>query len=788
MGRKKRNIRIIICLIEVLLIGMILWSFVQPRKMISFTIKDMNSIGAIEVPMPESGWYVDDSMGIENGIFLKTCPVDLPRGSYKMTLHYHTNGGGTSVSLDAEEPTYRLIAGRQNMKLDSSLSTKEYEFYLYEKEKDFCVSFQYDGNGYAWISGVEIEQTWSMERMHLLYALLLISFLELIWFCTYKKVWYKIFADDRSYKTLITVLIVGIPVMLASLPCFSYYVINGFDLSFHMLRIEGIAEALEAGHLSTKIQMNWLKGYGYPISVFYGDLLLYLPAALRSIGMPLQNAYKIFIILVNAFTGVTMYLAAKGMTKSRTMAIFASYLYLLLPYRLSSIYVRAGVGEYCAMIFMPLVVWGIWRIYTVDITEKDWKYIWILPVIGFTGIIESHLLSTVYVGLFTLICCLVLLKKTFVKERFAALLKVVGATGVLNAGYFVPLLDYMRYQYKVDEVAKQAKIQTQGAYLGQIFSIFPSGDKISVSITDDLAYANEMVFSLGIVAWVGVIIFLLYFLFNIRRKMLNTTDLDCGIENATVYLLLGMGICTMLLSSASFPWDEITPRLGSIRKVFTSIQFPWRYLSLSAVFFILGGVMALQSEVMEQDIWEKADFKIPFAILAGILTMGFAIASAGYFTSKIISDNNSIYVAANCDLDDSKIMGAEYIPVGVNETKLISIREAEGINVSLTEEYSTGEGYVICVESAQTAGRVSVPRLYYNGYVAEFQQTKQTIRCYADELGRVCVDVPKGYAGNVCIIFKEPWYWRVAELCSFITVVGMCVLWVRRKAQVGTTG
>lgn len=768
--------RTILCFIEIMLLLKVIFSFVHPRNAYSFFSEDMYSNGAIEVNMPENGWYIDNSIDLVNSIFLQTAPIDLSKGSYKIIIHYQSDGNGTSISLNAENPTYKLIAGRQNMLLDSSTSNQEFEFYLSEYEKNFYLTFQYDGNGYAWISEVDLMQTWAWERLHAFYALLIIILLEAFWFGVQRKIGQNLLKNDEFCKSLLTALIIGIPVILSSLPCFSYYIINGFDLNFHMLRIEGIAQGIKNGNFPVRIQTNWLKGYGYPVSIFYGDFLLYLPAVLRAIGMPLQNAYKIFLIFINILTGIIMYFSSKGISKSRAMAIFASYLYLLLPYRLSCIYIRAGVGEYCAMAFFPLIIWGLYRIYTIDSAAKEWKYIWILPAIGFSGVIQSHLLSTVFVGLFTVIFCLILFKKTFERKRFFALAKVVLATITLNATYLVPLLDYMQKEYKVSAIAKQARIQTQGAHISQIFSLFPSGDNFSVSISDDLGYANEMVFSLGIVAWIGIIIFLIYLFISIRNKALNKIRIEQHLEINSVYLFLGAGIITMILASTTFPWDFIISKIGFLKFIFTSIEFPWRYLSLSSAFFILGSSLALNSDMIKKDALQIVCLDYPFSKLIYIFIIGFSIASAGYFTSKVIADNNSLYIVANCDLDDSKLLGSEYIPVGVNEYSLLSLSEPEATNITLTEKHSTGRGYLVSVTDVQENGRISVPRIYYDGYSAKFESSPKWSKCYADELGRVCLDIPEGYNGNILIAFREPWYWRMAEFISLATMLGIIIL------------
>lgn len=86
----------------------------------------------------------------------------------------------------------------------------------------------------------------------------------------------------RKNKNLI--LVFGLITLLSSLPLFMREILNGHDLMFHLLRIERIAEEMRNHNLPVRISSLWMDGYRYPVSVFYGDILLYLPAFFRVIG------------------------------------------------------------------------------------------------------------------------------------------------------------------------------------------------------------------------------------------------------------------------------------------------------------------------------------------------------------------------------------------------------------------------------------------------------------------------------------------------------------------------
>jgi hypothetical protein len=41
--------------------------------------------------------------------------------------------------------------------------------------------------------------------------------------------------------------------------------------------------------------------------------------------------------------------------------------------------------------------------------------------------------------------------------------------------------------------------------------------------------------------------------------------------------------------------------------------------------------------------------------------------------------------------------------------------------------------------------------------------------------GRLKIDIPAGFRGNISVDFVSPFYWRLAELASFITLLCLCL-------------
>ena len=95
-------------------------------------------------------------------------------------------------------------------------------------------------------------------------------------------------------------------------------------------------------------------------------------------------------------------------------------LYTLSCYRLVCVYTRAAVGEFTAMAFFPLVLLGLYGIYTKDKPRfADW-----LPMsLGMAAMVQSHLLSCELTALLLAVFCLLHLRDALSPTRLLAWLK-----------------------------------------------------------------------------------------------------------------------------------------------------------------------------------------------------------------------------------------------------------------------------------------------------------------------------------------------------------------------------
>lgn len=103
--------------------------------------------------------------------------------------------------------------------------------------------------------------------------------------------------------------------------------------------------------------------------------------------------------------------------EDRNIGLLCTVLYTLSVYRLSKTYICGSLGETFGILFLPLIACGFYLVFAQDVTKKQYHYSWIPLTIGFTGLVQSHLLTGEQAGAFTILLCLILIKRYSARRR-----------------------------------------------------------------------------------------------------------------------------------------------------------------------------------------------------------------------------------------------------------------------------------------------------------------------------------------------------------------------------------
>ena len=691
------------------------------------------------------GWYIDEeSVQVSDKIiFLQGPHMKLPKGNYTIRIRYECEDN------QSFEPYAEAYIRAGNVTLSKNQTSATYKIIAEEDLDDFEIYVYYSGIGYFAIEDITIEKnTFGIRKQFTLFFFLFL-FLDS----------YLMFSHViKKYKNFLLIL-TGI-IALASMPLFVGGIIQGHDLKFHLMRIEAIAKELLHGNIPVKLSSLYMDGYGYPVSVYYGDLLLYIPAFFRLMGFSVVASYKIYIFLINIGTTISSYACFGKILKDKRITLIVCLAYTTSYYRMMDIYVRAAVGEYSAMMFLPLVVYAVYQIYTESESRwKNYRKYALLLALGMTGLIGTHILTVEMVVVAMLLFCIVLWKKTLQKKTVWLYTLAIIQTFIFNLYYIVPFLDYYRnVDVNISNSASKysAHIQWKGAYIGDYFSFFKElFGWNSINANERMALTPGMVLML-------VLVFACMLWIN-------------GKAGKEMKILTVFSITFLFMASNLFPWDHLAAnyKWGNI---LAQIQFPWRYIELAVVFLVL-----LLGTVLKTIKEEKAEYrKMVYSgtIIMSILSVFFFLSS---YNNPIIAErfgNINYYDTAELETYST---GTMYLRTGT-DTGLFTGEIMQDHMRIVGPVSRNGTHMEFYCESSEADGFIEVPVLNYKGYQATDEYgTKYEIT--DGENNVIKVRIPAGFRGNIAIDFVQPWYWRAAESISLIAGLFLCIFFLRKKKK-----
>lgn len=700
----------------------------------------------------KNAYYVDELTGTE-GIFTCGPYITLPKGIYDITLFYESTGAGhTCYAFSEDSEFYANDIQCDKIILDPHHTSKHFRIKVGRDCADFEIQTYFGGTGSLLVKGFKIEQRIANTLNHTLHALLFFFGLNLVALLLY------LYKSKKLCKTKLLTFgaLTGI-ILFSSLPLLK----EGFpryttDLNFILMRIEGLKDGLLSGDFPVRIQPNWLNGYGYATSIFYSDVFLYLPALLRMAGVSVQNAYFAYQFCINIATCLLAYYCFKGVFRERSIALIGTALYSLSTYRIVLLYYTTRGGMFTAYVFLPLVFYGVYLIYTDSSNYKSWLY----TALGMTGIIHCHLLSAEMVAITLFLCILFTVRYFFRKGSFVSMLKAVGASLGLNLSFFLPMLDYMGEGFYVSSESWKRfynYIQNDGLKLSGFLDIFRGVDSY---------LAPDMIL-------VSATLLFLLLLLIIPKKEVVLSALPYY-RLGTIGLVLSVILCFM--STKYFPWDAIEEACEPLRMPINSIQYPHRFVEIAILTMTItacSGLIIIKSKKSK----ENNSHEVYSHVLFGLIIVLFI--NSGWMMSSILNLDTyqSVYDAAY--LDTCRISTKEYLPEGSNPdyyTNEFPLAESgitiqsfnrKGLHLSLTCENLSGKDSLI-----------ELPLVYYRDYQAVTETGEQLLVWSSDNYA-VQIVVPKDYSGAIHIDFHAPILWTIGWWISLLCSIG-CVLYLLR--------
>lgn len=691
--------------------------------------------------------------------------VALPAGVYTLKVYYDARGTALgNFGVAVEDAMYKTLL-YNDVELYAGISERECQFYLLDPVEHLRAVLNVSDE--VEILGMELYTGTEGSRIYLFWVILLcLSVNAVLFLILYNR--RNPFPRDKK----LALFSVPVLALTASLPILVDYNILGADWVFHISRIEALADCIRRGELSVRIESMWMAGHGYANSIFYADTWLVFPALLRILGFSMNSTYLIFLAAVNIATACISYISFSKCFCSRYIGILGCALYTLAPYRIYNMYNRAAVGEFLAMMFLPLLVWGFYKIYTEDPERKGYLWNWVIPVLGFSGVIQSHNLTCEMVGFFVILLCLILWKKTFRKRTFLVLCYTVVMTIIINAWYLVPLLDLMSADSYYFGNNANVLIQDRGILLAQIFYTLQAGGVSSRYVENGMIGAEPI--------GLGAALLICQMLWLMVRKA------ACG-KNQTVeeqrersagdtgFVLL---VIALFMSTRYFPWNYLSVHSRVLASLIGSLQFPTRMTTIVTVLGVFVACVMGRKLLRSNLGFLSGKTVLTFIVLVAVLFGSYQVNSILFTREEMIQ----LYTAQN--VGTTAALGAEYLPLSADIAHM-TYHDAvlsEGISA---EAYQKSGLDVTARITAKEDGYMELPLLYYKGYRAQVKDTGEALPVLKGDNSDVRVLLPAGFQGEIRVWYGGMWYWRVAEGLSVAVGLGVLAYYVlvcfRRK-------
>ncbi len=553
--------------------------------------------------------------------------------------------------------------------------------------------------------------------------------------------------SGKNKKSIAIAICLIMMIGLLSLPALRSGVYDGHDLVFHLGRIKEIATGIQNGQFPVRYEDDAWYGYGYITSTMYPSFFMYIPAFLYLLGIPLFRAYNIYVIMINILTVCLGYFSFKKIFKSENWGLLADIIYCFSAYRFANLYRRSAVGEYTAMSFIPLLIYGIYKLY-FESEQKESIFKRVLPIVlAMFGIIESHILTTEMLAIFVLLFGLLNIKKTL--GLYKEIILSVALILFSNAFFLIPFLDtYIHEDLVIANTAWET--DGEGLYISQFFKPFAEGRGSDLSWSPD----HEEFLALGI-AIVICVMFTLAAL--VWHKRITSSASQKKYMPAVLQLFL-LGILAGWFSTIYFPWAHLTGD-GMFAKLMCAVQFPWRYLLIMTICFLITGVYSAKA-IYEYIICSKLENTfVSKHYYKGLLLVFVAIAfmQSGVFYLYLMYGSETIR-------DESPIDGW---PDYVDALYLIEGTDKHVIRDEL--------------DVIDNGDSVTLPIFGYN-HVTLLDENGESVTWEKGYNNRITID-KNDYSEGMTTRFDYPMAWNIGGWISIITILvySICIFRIKKE-------
>lgn len=405
---------------------------------------------------------------------------------------------------------------------------------------------------------------------------------------------------------------------------FIQYYIYGDDTAFHYSNV--LIRGSDLSYVFSKILPDVANNFGYATGIFYpilphaiGGLILNI---INNFGFGSFAALKLIKLITVLLSGIFMYLFANKLFKNKLYACLAALIYISSSYFYVDMYSRDALNENFCFIFIPLIFLGIYYLFN----EKNKVMFYLCFIIGYVGMMYSHLVMSVWFTLFFILFLIFFFKKVFRKENFIHLLISAILILIFTSPFTVPLIEHL----------------LNGGYV--VFDTIYGTELETLSLKQFLVKTPIITGGNNVLFVNFQLIVILLFILSLIKVIKNDIPKD---RKGFIIGCLCFGLLGIFFTCCDFIWKFVPSFLRNI-------QIPWR-TTLFATF----GICIFATEGLDYffSAFKKKFIPIASILFVIILAFGFYynLKDARLFEHKEFNITN-----------DAMGWGKEYLP---SETK-----------------------------------------------------------------------------------------------------------------------
>lgn len=490
--------------------------------------------------------------------------------------------------------------------------------------------------------------------------------------------------SDRVYYLFLTIYSIFFTFV-------SFNVINfqsrTYDYVFHLSRIVGLAESIRNWDFLPNLNYIYAYGTGYASPMFYGNWQFY-PSALVYIATKNGNlSYSIFALLIIFFTLITVYFVVTKISKNKLLGVITA---ITVP----CYYTLFGYGMTMVIPLVSLLFYSVYRV--LFINKRNPIYLGIVIAL----LIQTHVLSTIILAIFSFIFLLLNYKKLTMKKLVSFGLSVLIAL-FLSAGYI--------FQY-VEQVSSQHFLFS---WLGRNFPVnvndtfsvpypFQSDKSGFYKPFTPLEWPIHQIISIGMIFSSFIVVILYRHMTSLSKTLL----LSCWVMyfSATSVLPWNSTLKQTFLGSMQYSGRLLffIPFIFILFVAFVNRKgFPLFLVSIASLFFYFSQVLPQYSNSSSTYSQMKNENKLSEEMLKTV-----------YMGDKSIFVDTSGDEYYNIDVDNVHVRSPQFSEFMINE----------GISISNVKKSYNLLEFDVDFKNNKNKHSVIVPLIWYKGYQVEYSK------------------------------------------------------------------